>query len=66
MKANSATILNLGVGNLWMMLGVTDVDDLRETAKFFTGTLFQRRAHYDNEPKGLAIPTGTRGNVRSA
>ena len=38
MKANSATILNLGVGNLWMMLGVTNVDDLRETAKFFTGT----------------------------
>ena len=40
MKANLATILNLGVGNLWMMLGVINADDLRETAKFFTGTYF--------------------------
>ena len=40
MKANLATILNLGVGNLWMMLGVINADALRETARFFTGSYF--------------------------
>ena len=33
-------MLNLGVGNLWMMLGVVRADDLRETGEFFTGTYF--------------------------
>jgi hypothetical protein len=39
-KPSSATILNLGVGNLWMMLGTVGADELRENANFFTGTYF--------------------------
>jgi hypothetical protein len=39
--ANLVTILNLGVGNLWMMLGVVRAEDLRETATFFTGSYFE-------------------------
>jgi hypothetical protein len=39
-KPSSATILNLGVGNLWMMLGTVGADELRENANFFSGTYF--------------------------
>jgi hypothetical protein len=35
------TILNLGVGNLWMMLCVVRAEDLQETATFFTGSYFE-------------------------
>ena len=39
-KPTSATILNLGIGNLWMMLGAVNRHELRENANFFTGTYF--------------------------
>ena len=39
-KPGSATMLNLGVSNLWMMLGVVDADELPESASFFTGSYF--------------------------
>ena len=39
-KPSLATLLNLGVGNMWMMLGAVNADDLRENANFFTGTYF--------------------------
>jgi hypothetical protein len=39
--AHVVTILNLGVGNLWMMLGVVRAEDLRETATFFAGSYFE-------------------------
>jgi hypothetical protein len=39
-KPSSATILNLGIGNLWMMLATVGADELRENANFFTGTYF--------------------------
>jgi len=39
-KPSLATILNLGVSNMWMMLGAVGADDLRENANFFTGTYF--------------------------
>jgi hypothetical protein len=39
-KPSLATILNLGVSNMWMMLRAVDADTLRENANFFTGTYF--------------------------
>ena len=39
-KPGSATMLNLGVGNLWLMLGTVGANQLRENANFFTGSYF--------------------------
>ena len=39
-EPSSATMLNLGVGNLWMMLGVVGAKELLENANFFTGSYF--------------------------
>ena len=39
-EPSSATMLNLGVGNLWMMLGVVGAKELLENANFFAGSYF--------------------------
>jgi hypothetical protein len=50
-KPSSATILSLGVGNLWMMLGAVDGHELRENANFFTGTYFSDVSSQSMNPK---------------
>ena len=50
-KPSSATILNLGVGNLWMMLGAVGADELRENANFFTGSYFSDVRSQSMNPK---------------
>ena len=59
-KPSLATILNLGIGNLWMMLGAVDSYELRENANFFTGTYFSdvrsksmNLRHWPHHPRPL-------------
>ena len=54
-----ATSLNLGIGNLWMILGAVDARELRENANFFTGTYFSDVRSKSMNLKALATSTRT-------
>jgi hypothetical protein len=60
-KPSLATLLNLGVSNMWMMLGAVNADDLRENANFFTGTYFDVRSrpmnfdHWPHRPEVVEL-----------
>ena len=58
-RPSVATILNFGIGNLWMMLGTVGAGELRENANFFTGTYFSdvrsksmNLKHWPHRPEG--------------